>query len=133
MDNLNNLLKTLVTPERISQHEMTRRALITELHKQNDPVHNVLKQDIEEFRHGNRKAAGNLDECEKQLVNLRGVSNQLMEDIKRKEAALEIDEVQCLSLRNATKFKKVEPGRTPGLNPMRGDAIKLLGKDDQAV
>lgn len=130
-DNLDNLLKTLITPERVAQHELMDRILITNLHKKNDPLHNVLHQEIDEFRHSNRKAAENLEKCEMQMVALRGVINQLNDDIKRKESALYIDEVQCCELRNTTKLKKIEPSKTQ--NPMQGDAVKLLGKNNQPV
>ena len=94
-------------PERESQHEQARNMLKTHLHKMNDPVHHALHHDIHEFRDSNSQAARELDKVEKQIVTLRSVSNQLLDDIHRKEEALHVDEVLVGELRNLVKLRKV--------------------------
>ncbi|XP_055341787.1 uncharacterized protein LOC129590535 [Paramacrobiotus metropolitanus] len=131
-DDLDTLRKTTITPERVTQFELTKRVLPTPLHRKTDPVHRVLGQEIAEYRHGNQKANEHLEQCDMQMVALRGMINRLNDDIKKKDEAIRIDEVHCRELRNVTKLQRVDPSRCTG-NPMKGDVVKWVGRNGQPV
>ncbi|OQV12791.1 hypothetical protein BV898_12920 [Hypsibius exemplaris] len=107
IDHLTNLYKIAIKPERTAQHELAKKVLKTYAKKSNDPVENALYAEVYEFKDTHCQLDAELDKCAKQMVTLRSVDIQLMDDVHRKEEALHVDEVQVLELRNLAKLRQV--------------------------
>ena len=106
-DHLTNLRNLAIQPERVAQHDLTEKILKTHWNKVSDPVHNALHAEMFEFKDTHSQSGVELDKTAKQLITLRSVDIQLMDDIHGKEKALHVDEVQVLQLRNLVKLRQV--------------------------